>query len=396
MLSRRMKVGLGIVIAGLLAGGAYLASALQPAAVQTAAVVAADLTVTVRGTGDVKAAAPEHVYAEAGGKVVSVAVSAGDRVAPGDLLATFDTAVLQDRLALAAAERRTLEAQQAELAEQNRVALELAALELERAEANLERAGFLHAHQAIPDADLEDARRAREVGALNLARAEAGKLALDTVTARLDAARTLERQAGRQLRQARVTAPAAGVVLERMVEAGVTVVPGTPLFVLGDPEVLEVHAEIEPRDAALVAAGQTVRIRHLAGGPTVAAGKVARVFPSGTVTVSALGVRESKARVEIEVAAEVARELKPGFQVNVEVVIEEAPGETVVPETAFFRQDGRTFLFVVRDGRALKVEVVPGRKAAGLAEVTGGLKTGEEVIVHPGSEVQDGARVQAR
>jgi HlyD family secretion protein len=390
-----MKVGLGIVIAGLLAGGAYLASALQPAAVQTAAVVAADLTVTVRGTGDVKAAAPEHVYAEAGGKVVSVAVSAGDRVAPGDLLAAFDTADLQDRLALAAAERRTLEAQQAELAEQNRVALELAALELERAEANLERAGFLHAHQALPDADLEDARRAREVGALNLARAEAGKLALDTVTARLEAARTLERQAERQLRQVRVTAPAAGVVLERMVEAGVTVVPGTPLFVLGDPEVLEVHAEIEPRDTALVAAGQTVSIRHLAGGATVAAGKVARVFPSGTVTVSALGVRESKARVEIEVV-EGARELKPGFQVNVEVVIEEAPGETVVPETALFRQDGRTFLFVVRDGRALKVEVVPGRKAAGLAEVTGGLKTGEEVIVHPGSAVQDGARVQAR
>lgn len=395
MLSRRMKFGLGIVIAGLLAGGSYLASALQPVAVRTAAVVAADLTVTVRGTGDVKAANLGHVYAEAGGKIVSVAVSAGDRVVPGDLLAAFDTAGLKDRLALAAAERRTLEAQQAELAEQNRLALELAALELDRAEANLERAGFLHAHQAIPDADLEDARRAREVGALNLARAEAGELALNTVTTRLEAARMLEQQAGRQVRQARVTAPAAGVVLERKVEAGVMVVPGTPLFVLGDPEVLEVHAEVEPRDAVLVAAGQTVSIRHLAGGPTVAAGKVARVFPSGTVSVSALGVKESKARVEIEVV-EGALELKPGFQVNVEISIEEAPGETVVPETALFRQDGRTFLFVVRDGRAVKLEVVPGRKAAGLAEVTGGLKTGEEVIVHPGPEVKDGLRVQAR
>ncbi len=395
MLSRRMKVGLGIVIAGLLAGASLLASALQPVAVRTAAVVAADLAVTVRGTGDVKAANPGHVHAEAGGKIVSVAVSAGDRVAPGDMLAAFDAADLQDRLALAAAERRTLEAQQAELAEQNRLALELAALELERAEANLERAGFLHAHQAIPDADLEDARRAREAAALNLARAEAGELALDTVTTRLEAARTLERQAERQLRQARVTAPVAGLVLERMAEAGAMVVPGTPLFVLGDPEALEIAAEIEPRDAALVAAGQTVSIRHLAGGPTVAAGQVSRVIPSGTVSVSALGVKESKARVEIEVV-DGARELKPGFQVNVEISIEEVPGETVVPETALFRQDGRTFLFVVRDGRAAKVEVVPGRKAAGLAEVAGDLKAGEAVIVHPGPEVQDGARVQAR
>ncbi|ACA59658.1 efflux RND transporter periplasmic adaptor subunit [Candidatus Desulforudis audaxviator] len=395
MLSRKIKVGLGIVIVGLLAGGGYLVSALQPVAVRTAAAVATDLTVTVRGTGDVEAAAPDRVYAEAGGKLVAVPVAAGDRVAPGDLLAVFDTAALQDRLALAAAERRTLEAQQAELAEQNRVALELAALELEQAGTNLERAEFLHAQQVIPDAELEAARRAREAAALNLARAEAGKLALDTVAARLDAARTAERQAERQLRQARVTAASAGVILERMVEPGAVVAPGAPLFVVGDPEILRVVAEIEPRDAGLVAAGQTVRIRHLAGGAPVASGRVTRVVPSGTVTVSALGVKESKARVEIEVV-EGARELKPGFQVNVEIIVDEAPGETVVPETALFRQDGATFLFVVRDGRAVKTAVTPGRRAAELTEVTGDLKTGESVIVHPGAEVKDGVRVQAR
>ncbi|MDP3050226.1 MAG: hypothetical protein Q8N20_02585, partial [Eubacteriales bacterium] len=84
---------------------------------------------------------------------------------------------------------------------------------------------------------------------------------------------------------------------------------------------------------------------------------------------------------------------KAGYGVNIEILVDQTAAAAVVPESAVFRQAGRTVLFVVRQGQAQLVEVVPGRRAGGLIEVSGEIKTGETVIVNPPPEVKDGTRV---
>jgi HlyD family secretion protein len=50
----------------------------------------------------------------------------------------------------------------------------------------------------------------------------------------------------------------------------------------------------------------------------------------------------------------------------------------------------------VQDGRARIRDVEVGAQNGARAQITGGLKQGDEVIVYPSDRVEDGARVQAR
>ncbi|RJX19275.1 MAG: HlyD family efflux transporter periplasmic adaptor subunit [Desulforudis sp.] len=394
MLRRKWKIGLGLAVVILTVAGVSLAGSLKGVVVETAQVTEGDLAVTVRGTGEVKVQDLVHVFAEVGGRVTSVPGKEGDRVAAGDLLVTLDTAALEDRLVQLTAEHQALETQLAEARKQNRLALELAALALEQAETDLARVAFLHEQAAVSDSELEAARLARDVAAYKVEQAEAGQLGVDTLVARVQAAAALVRQSERELALARVTAGVDGVVLTRTVEPGAVIVPGTPLVTLGDPGALNIEARIEPRDATLVEAGQAVRITHLAGGTPVATGEVATVATTGLTIVSPLGVKEAKAGVEIRVTDGTER-LKPGYEVNIEIVVDQGAAATVVPESTVFRRAGQTMLFAVRDGRAQLVKVVPGRRAGGLVEISGDIRAGETVIVNPPPEVKGGTRVSA-
>lgn len=394
-MKRALKIGLAVTVIGLVVAGGYLAAVMRALPVDTVTAGPADLSVKVSGTGDVVAADPATVYAEAPGKLLSVPVKAGQQVAAGDLLALYDTAELEDARAMALAEKAALEAQQAEVAAQTHLARAIANRELEEARRNLERVEFLFEQDALPQAELDAARRAYDLAALAVEQAEAGELTLAAVGARLGIVAVSLEQAERQLARARVTAPSAGTVLERLVKPGAVVAPGTPLFVIADPGKLEVEAEIEPRDAAQVKAGATARILHLAGGAPVASGEVVRTAAAGVTAVSPLGVREAKARLDIAVVED-ADALKPGYQVRLEILVEDIPVEMSVPETALFERAGQTKVFVIRDGRAQETAVETGRRTTRLVEITGEIEPGAKVIVNPPAQVRDGARVESR
>ncbi|MBU4555091.1 MAG: efflux RND transporter periplasmic adaptor subunit [Eubacteriales bacterium] len=392
MLTRKWKIGLGVALVSAVIAGVSLAGSLKGVPVETARISEGDLAVTVRGTGEVKLRDPVYVVSEVGGRVATVPVKEGDRVAAGDLIIALDTAFLEGRLTQLTAERRALEAQLAEAREQTGIALELATFALKQAETDLERAVFLHEQAAISNRELEAAQLARNVAERTAKQSEVGQLGVATLAAQVQAATALVRQAERELALARVSAGIDGVILARNVDPGVVIAPGTALFTLGDPEALTIEARIEPRDATAVKNGQTVRVTHLAGGASVATGVVNRVATTGITTVSPLGVKEAKAKIEIDVTDGIEH-LKAGYGVNIEILVDQTAAAAVVPESAVFRQAGRTVLFVVRQGQAQLVEVVPGRRAGGLIEVSGEIKTGETVIVNPPPEVKDGTRV---
>jgi len=82
------------VIIGLAAGYRYWTRDKEPAqaAVQrTATVVRGNLTVTIGGSGSIEPASTATVTAGAAGKIAEVRVQEGDIVAPGDVLAVFET-----------------------------------------------------------------------------------------------------------------------------------------------------------------------------------------------------------------------------------------------------------------------------------------------------------------
>ena len=67
-----------------------------------------------------------------------------------------------------------------------------------------------------------------------------------------------------------------------------------------------------------------------------------------------------------------------------------------VPTSALFRDQGQWAVYVAADDRARRMLVQLGRQTGQEAEVTSGLSEGMMVIVHPGDQVSDGARIAGR
>jgi membrane fusion protein (multidrug efflux system) len=65
----------------------------------------------------------------------------------------------------------------------------------------------------------------------------------------------------------------------------------------------------------------------------------------------------------------------------------------LIPEGAIVPEQGKTFVFVVKNGVAAKREVTIGRRRPGEVQVTTGLEAGERVVVEGTQKIRDGVQV---
>jgi len=185
-------------------------------------------------------------------------------------------------------------------------------------------------------------------------------------------------------------------VLRVLHESAGIVASGRVLLEVGDPRRLEVEVEVLSRDAVRIEPGGRVRFERW-GGDRVLEGRVRTVEPTGFTKVSALGVEEQRVRVIADIGSppEAWQKLGDGYRVEAGFIVWEDDDALTVPASALFRRDDGWAVFVVEDGRARLRPVETGPGSGLLTAVRQGLEAGETVIVHPGDEVEDGARVQS-
>jgi HlyD family secretion protein len=283
-----------------------------------------------------------------------------------------------------------------------RAAVDQARAELDRATATLDRARTSLARQerlaeagVVSRDDLESARTlaataegARRAAESGVSRAE-HELAL--ARARLQAPSS---QGGRAVS---VVAPVNGVVLRRLRESESVVPSGEPLLEIGDPQQLEVVADLLSTDAVRVSPGNRVLIEQWGGKHPLEA-RVRRVEPSGFMKVSALGVEEQRVNVivDFEDPAGAARQLGDAYRVEVRVVVWRADDVLKVPVGTLFRRGSDWAVFAVVDNRARLEIIEVGQRNNEEAEVIRGLAVGQPIILHPPDTLEDGARVLQR
>ena len=172
---------------------------------------------------------------------------------------------------------------------------------------------------------------------------------------------------------------------------------GTALLELGDPQALELVADVLSQDAVAITAGMSARVVHW-GGQAVLAAKVRRVEPAAFTKTSALGVDEQRVNVLLDLVAprEQWRSLGDGFAVQVEITLWSRPDVIQVPTSSLFRQRDSWSVFIVASGVAQLRNVEPGHRGTLQTEVRSGVHPGEVVIIHPGAAVRDGVRVSHR
>ena len=72
------------------------------------------------------------------------------------------------------------------------------------------------------------------------------------------------------------------------------------------------------------------------------------------------------------------------------------PNGLTVPKSAVVTSTERKYVIVVRDGKAVKVNVDTGNANSGDIEIVGAVKPGEEVIVDANDEIKEGIQRKIR
>ncbi len=349
--------------------------ALRMSGAQTAAVRTQTLTDTVAAHGMVEydPTLTVKLGPKAGGTVWRVYKRLGDRVRPGEVLALIDAAevgkakseYLQTAVYLDTRQRVLKALQQSSSSPQRTLAEAETAVRESRARLYTAQQVLLNLGLPLKgdEASLPDEQLARRLQLLGLPAEIIASLPADTTTANL----------------LPLTAPRAGVVIERKAETGGVVAALQPLFTVSDTSEMHVHLDIRPEDIHRLSAGQRVEFRP-EGDPRPASGRLHWID-------TALDEKTRLAHAHAEFANPDGR-LRANVFGDATVTVGVRESATVVPAEAV-QWEGCSYVVFVRESdlafRPRKVRL--GLRQNGVAEVlAGGVKPGD-VVATAGSHV---------
>ena len=308
-------------------------------------------------TGTIEAEVTSTLAFQTLGRVASLPVAAGDRVARGDALATLDQVTLQE----------DVEAAQAALAG--------ARAEAALAQQTLARTEELVRRGVRSEAQLESAQGARDSAVAQLASAEAD----------------LERAqdaAGFGV----LAAPMDGIVLSTAVEPGSVVSPGTPVLTLAGLEGREAVIDVPTEFLGFLAPGAMFRLQGHGASAEPISGTLRLIEPTADS-----GTRSRRLRLSL---GEIPAAYRLGSLVSATLAAPEqgaAQGILTLPATAITGPADAPAVWRVGAGRKVeRAAVTLGRTLGARVEVTAGIAPGEEIVVKGVNALSDGLTVGRR
>jgi macrolide-specific efflux system membrane fusion protein len=336
-----------------------------------------------------------RVGSRVSGRVRRLRANIGDRVAAGDIIAELEAAEFDARVAERRAELQLAEAKLAAVETLPPEDIKRAEAEVARFEATAKRASedwdrhqVLARTQAITRAEADAARERHLVAQAQL---ESARRALELArTGQTEQRRQAEAERDRAaagLRSALVdrsftviTAPISGVVASISTQEGETVAAGlsAPTFVtIVDLDRLQVDAYVDEVDIGKVQVGQSAGFTVDAFPARDFHGRVAAIYPSATIQDNVV-----KYVVAVDIASDYGGLLRPEMTASVRIHLE-ARSALAVPGRAIRREDGRSVVWVLRDGRAEPRPVRLGWRDGSWAEIVDGLAEGDRVLLDP-------------
>lgn len=307
--------------------------------VQTARVRRGAIVQRITAPGSLLARRQSQIGTEVTGRIVKIYVEEGDRVKEGDPLFEVDREPYE--LALRQAQAR----------------LDRAQSERRQIDANLGRGRKL---------------RSREILA---------EQALDQLQTSLDVAKAAEREATeavalaeRNLGETLVRAPYDASVAARLQDEGSTalVQPQTVVLVLQETSDLEAKAAIPEVHFKAIRAGDAALLR-VEGLP--------EPIPTEVSSVSDTVDPATRTFMVTMLVPNPDHRLKAGIFARVEILPRAKTEVLLVPREAVRREDERTSVLAVRDGRAVAVPVSLGDVSEDAVEVIHGVHVDEEIVV---------------
>jgi len=329
------------------------------------------------------------IHAERAGLVERVAVHKGQAVRKGDLIAELTS---QDARAEVDAAEATVAQARAQLETilhggtaqaQVDIANEIARnrLELEAAQRDFEITKRLAAKQAATGQDLVDASQRVERLQEAIAGLEKKRSALvdapDRAAAegKVSEAEAVLEQARLRLERSAIRAPMNGTTYDLPVRQGVFLNAGDPVASVGDVQKLQVRIQVDEPELGRVGVGMPVTVTWDALPGRQWQGTVEKM-PTEVTPVGTRQVGVALATIENPDLS-----LVPGTNVNVEVTSQVVAGGLTIPKEAIRTENGKTGVYVLREGRVEWRPIKLGASSITRAVVVYGLAEGDMVAL---------------
>lgn len=342
------------------------AAAQQAALVTVAPVEQKPIELASRLVGAIEPTILSTLAAEAAALLESRTFEEGKQVARGDVLATLDDSLLQQRLVSAQA---SVAAAAAELERS-----QLMAQNLDRERDRIER---LYSREVANEKELLDARNAYDQALAQVAVSEADLHVSQAAVAELEL----------QIEKCVIVAPFDGVVNRRFVEIGQWVQQGDAIAELVQLDPLYARTGAPEHVLAMIRVGDPAQVEIDALGRRFK-GTISQILP-----IADPASRTFPVRIELENEDLL---LRPGMFARV-TFSRQDEDQLVVPKDAILRNDQGTHIVVAEEGTAKFVPVQLGASDQLNQAVTGeGLATGDLVVVRGNEALQPGMPVQVQ
>jgi HlyD family secretion protein len=397
--STRTLVLIGIG-AALVAGLSYVSFRTDPVAVDLAMVTQGPLEVTINADGQTQVRDLFEVASPISGTALRSPVAEGDIVLSGETVVAIvrpsSSGLLDARAQL-----------QAEAALQEALAARhVAQADLKQAEETLrfEQSQFARTKALVTRGVASVTRLEDDTQRLAVANAttEAAQARIEMADGTIERARASllspnDQEASPESCCIQLTSPADGVVLSVAAISERPVSIGTPLVSIGDPDRLELVADILSNDAVRLAPGALAHVERWGGGEILQA-KLERIDPKARTKISALGIEEQRVDVYFSLInpSGARPNLGDGFSVFLRIVEWHAEDVFQIPLSAAFRDGSSWAVFVALDGIAEKRAVTLGRRSNRIVEVLKGLERAEQVVTHPSDAIAAGVALIER
>lgn len=341
---------------------------LAPVAVTVATVQQQPITPALFGIGTVEARRIYNIGPTGAGRLLTLEVDVGDRVAAGQLLGRMDPVDLNHRL-----RAQRAQVQRSQAGHQQAVARQL------YAQSQAERYLQLYTSQ-LSSAEVADEKRQQ----LDIATAALAGAKQELLRSEAELDGLISQSANLEL-----TAPADGVVTVRSMDPGTTAVAGTTVIELIDPDSLWINVRLDQISAAGLVPGLPASIElRSRDGLAPLPGRVLRVEPRADAVTE-----ELLAKVVFEPLP--ARLPAIAELAEVTIALPALAAAPTVPNAALRVYHGKPGVWQLLDGQPHFVPVVVGATDLnGLVQISAGLAGGEQVVIYSASALSEHSRIK--
>ncbi|MEA4964188.1 efflux RND transporter periplasmic adaptor subunit [Lutispora sp.] len=411
MRGKKKLIWMGLIIIIISAAAYFALSGGKAVSVNLAKVQRGNIQEYIEEKASVELKNKADIYGLQSGVVTLEAVDVGDRVKTGDVLLK-----IQDEELLLNIKALELQKQAAE-AKLEEARKGISQWDLQKLEAQ-EKAAQIAYEEAKRVA--ENNRKLYEAGGISkdiydssvaaLASAEAS---LEVIKSSLAAAQegfspNIEKQFKAQIDEIQiqinhlkskqkdyiVKSPIDGIVMLAEAPQGSVVPQGKLIFQVGNYDDMFLTSDILVDDIANVREGSEVLISNKDLGISDVKGAVRKIYPRAFSKMSDLGIAQKRIKAEISFG-ETVDNLKPGYDMDIKIVTASSQNTLIVNEKAVFEHEGKSYVFINHDGAARMIQIDKGLESDDEIEVLKGLNEGQEVILSPDENIEEGTIIKS-